>query len=168
VRPDFLLHRLHAPAPLKTGLLALLALLAGALLYMFDRGMRTAYLLPTDLRGLGTTRALFGELGLCLPSFVHAFAFSLLTALLIPRRLAGAACAFWWLVDTCFELGQCRVWSGLLARSLPEWFAHVPVLDRLGRHFTSGTFDPGDLVAVTMGCVVAFTILRRNKSFHSE
>lgn len=165
----------------RTGLLrgaglALGALALGALIYGHDRPPQTAWLLPAWLQatGAGGVRWL-GSAGDWLPSFLHAFAFALLTASVVappvpaahhahavrrtPRRVVGA-CMGWWLVDSAFELGQHPGVSHTIADSLPAAWARIPVLDHVGSSLTRGTFDPADLAAIALGVVAAFVAWR--------
>ena len=81
--------------------------------------------------------AIFGVLGQWLPSFVHPLAFSLFTAAAGNYRRPYCACVAWWAVNVLFEFAQ-----------------HPRVA------LMRGTFDAGDLVAVTLGAIVAACLLR--------
>mgnify|MGYP001048704095 CR=1 FL=1 len=86
--------------------MAVLALSAGLLLYLGDRPAGSAWLIPALplLQGMN----LFGSAGAWLPSFVHPFAFALLTAAALPDRASWryGACLGWLVVNAAFELGQ--------------------------------------------------------------
>ena len=78
--------RLSASAPMG---LAVLALLMGLAIYVLDRPAASAYFLTqwsavTDSGEIqtGVTAHYFGALGLYLPTFLHTYAFILLTRLL--------------------------------------------------------------------------------------
>lgn len=136
------------------------ALAVGLLVYLGDRPADTAWLLPH-------AGALHGHVGLggaasWLPSAVHAFAFALLSALVLPPRrpLYTMACAGWVLVDVLFELGQHPAAAAPLSRWLQ---AHLPLdlAQPLARYFLAGTFDRADLGAALLGGAAAWLLLRR-------
>ena len=140
---------------------ALVLLALGALVYGLDRPAGSAWALPSGWQ-LGSGAAWFGAVGGWLPSFVHAFGFSVLTAwVLTDRELPPSrwgvwvACGGWALVETLFELGQHRALSPWLAGTLGQAFDHSAWAQQLGRYFTRGVFDPADLVAAWTGCALA-------------
>lgn len=165
------------PAHRKVSLLAFAAVLAfllGTAVYVFDRPAGTAYLLPAwlNLQGSGVrpfgafgdlgALGAFGGVGASLPTLAHAFAFSLLTALVLPRGagFAALACGGWALLETLFELGQHPSVSPLLARAIGERFNGIPVLDHLVPYFSGGVFDPVDVLFGLLGALAAFAVLR--------
>lgn len=175
------MSRLDVLSAQRTGLLrgaglALGALALGAFIYGHDRPPQAAWLLPAWLQsaGAGSVRWL-GSAGDWLPSFLHAFAFALLTASVVappvpaPRHARAvqrtprgvvAACIGWWLVDSAFELGQHPDLSHAIAEALPAAWARIPVLDHVGSSLTRGTFDLADLAAIAVGAVAAFVAWR--------
>lgn len=135
------------------------ALLVGVLVYVTDRDPAHALLFP-GIAALDTG-ALFGALGAWLPSFIHPFAFSLFTAAALKRAASPAygACAAWWAANLAFEAGQHEQLSGYLAELLqfalgPTWLARA-----LSNYFLRGTFDVGDIAAVTAGALAAAGVL---------
>jgi hypothetical protein len=147
------------PLLAKAALVFLLALAV----YAIDRPAGSAYLLPSWLSVHVPGRRLFGSVGDWLPSFAHAFAFTVLTAALLPaaRWRPWLAGALWCAIDVGMEVGQHRALSERLAAALPAWFASVPVLDHLGAYWRKGGFDLGDLMAVIAGCVLASALCQR-------
>ncbi len=139
-----------------------LALLLGAAIYLVDRPAGSAWLVPSAWQAAKPGRG-FGAVGQWLPSLVHAFAFSVLTAWLLPRRAgcAAAACLGWALVDSLAEIGQHSAVSAPLAAALAAAFDSAPLAARLARYFTQGTFDPADLAAALAGSALAYLALRR-------
>lgn len=139
-----------------------MVLLAGVLVYLLDRPPGSAWLVPSSWQH-GASRQWFGPFGQWLPSFTHAFAFSLLTALCLPRRrgtLVGA-CAAWAAIDTLAELGQHPALSPALAEALAHALGQGPLVAQTGRYFTRGVFDLGDVVAGLAGALAAYVALRR-------
>lgn len=135
--------------------LAILTLAVGIMVYLFDRPPFHAVLIPGKLSF--NNGSLFGALGNCLPSFVHPFAFSLLSAAIRAPSAAPAygTCAAWWAVNVMFEIGQHRFIQQFVAERLlptldPGWLL-LPVTNYL----LLGTFDFGDLLATTLGALAA-------------
>ena len=112
------------------------ALATGLLIYVADRASAPpALVFPFVLREGGP---FFGLAGQWLPSFLHPFAFALLTAAARPRDAAPAygSCVAWWAVNVLLEAGQ------------------HPRLRLL-----QGTFDVGDIAAATLGALAAAAVL---------
>lgn len=141
---------------------ALLVFLTGVLVYATDRGPHTAWLLPEFLRAPPGRGPLFGALGRWLPSFAHAFAFSIWTALLPGSRRAVVACLVWAVVDGAFEFAQLPVLARPIARALTAGGTDSHLLDHLAVAFAAGTFDTDDLVSIAAGCAAAFVLLIRS------
>lgn len=140
--------------------IAIMALAVGLLVYMADRVAAPPLLMPAfALLGTG---ALFGVLGQWLPSFVHPFAFGLLTAAVLPPRSAWryGACAAWGAVNVAFEVGQHPSISTPLAAALHGAFGASPPARALANYFVLGTFDRGDIVAAVLGALAAAALLR--------
>lgn len=149
----------HRAARAILGATAVVALAVGALIYMTDRPSGHAALLPSAL-ALGTG-ALFGAVGRWLPSFVHPFGFSLLSAAIAapaPRPAYGA-CVAWWLVNLAFEAAQHPTLRPLVVRSWHEVAGHGVPTRLLPNYLARGTFDIGDMVAATLGALAAALLL---------
>lgn len=140
--------------------IVLAALGLGTLVYVFDRPPGFTAL-PAHVTLFQPTIAVFGSLGQMLPAFVHVFAFSLLTIALIDggRRAAVLVCSGWFLMDSAFELGQYPPVGTALARFVPSWFEHLPILERTEGFFRYGTFDPLDLLSVAAGALAAYALI---------
>lgn len=140
--------------------LGCLALAAGTLVYLTDRDPSRAALIPAIpvLAGLG----LFGGLGAWLPSFVHPFAFSLLTAAVQCPRHSPAywVCALWWAINVAFEVAQAPSVSAEVADVLPKLLGQSWLTDATSRYLLRGTFAVADLVATTAGAAAAAAVLR--------
>ena len=143
-------------------LAALGSLALGILVYALDRSPESVYFLPAAWPLAGDGDPWFGALGGQLPEFAHAYAFSLLTALILGYSRAGVwlSCAAWWAFDSLVELGQHATISPHIAAAVPAWFAGIPFLENTGAYFTHGTFDLLDFIAIAVGAVAAyFTIV---------
>ncbi len=138
--------------------LALAVFTVGVAIYMLDRPAGSAYLLPPAVSLAAGGFLWFGNVGLWLPSFVHVFVFSLLTAALLPatRNAAVASCLAWWAIDSLFEVGQHPAFASSLATVVSPWLDGLPVIGNAPQYFVLGTFDPADLVAAALGALAAF------------
>ena len=153
---------LPAPRAARWMLAASAALIfaAGMMVYLFDRPAGSAWLLPAHWQA-ASGASWFGPAGAWLPSFAHGFAFSLLTALVLPPqpRFAAAACIGWAVIDTLAELGQHRAVSGWLASAIESALGGAPWAVQIGRYLSRGSFDPADVMAGLAGCAVAWLAL---------
>lgn len=143
-------------------LIGLSVLLLGTLIYLTDRAPDQTYFVyksPVNISLHNTLPTLFGFIGNSLPSFVHVFAFILITAGLLRCQKRGCIiiCTFWLLTDAMFEFGQkFKVLSSTL---VPEWFSGIPFLENSKNYFLSGTFDFTDLAAIALGTIFAYFVL---------
>ena len=141
--------------------IGVLALLIGVLLYWLDRPAAQTYFMPETLSLFRQTPRLFGSLGNQLPTFLHAFAFCLISAALVSRTRSTALgiCLLWAGIDSLFEIGQHPAVAARLAAAIPAWFAHVPLLDNTRSYFLHGHFDPLDLASILLGAVAAYGLI---------
>jgi hypothetical protein len=149
-----------ASPEIRLVLLALILLVAGALVYVFDRG-GTVYFLPAWMAGHSQI-TVFGATADYLPTFVHTLAFILITAAILRPwpQLLPATCAGWFGVECLFEIGQMAPFDGHIAAALPAWFESFPVLDITAVYFLDGTHDPLDIVSIGLGSLVAYLLVR--------
>ena len=154
-------RRWYSRADGRLVFMAAMALFFGVLIYLIDRPAGSTYFLASLSLLSNMHGPYFGALGNHIPDFVHPYAFILLTVVFAPwsRRLL-AMCICWWAIDSFFEIGQHSMVSTRIAAVLPEWFQKVPVLDGTRDYFLHGTFDPLDLLAITLGCVAAYFTVR--------
>jgi hypothetical protein len=136
------------------------ALALGVSVYLIDRSASHAQWLP-QLRS-GAAHRWFGEVGGWLPSFAHAFAFSLFSAALLSPRpyWQYGACGFWLAVNAVFEVGQHPQVREPLADALRRGVGQGPLARSVENYFLRGTFDIGDLVAAALGAAMAAATLR--------
>jgi hypothetical protein len=138
---------------------ALIALGLGVLIYLTDRSATHALLIPAV--GKLASVQLVGAAGLWLPSFLHVFAFSLLTASVLPMGGVGAfhPCLTWWSIDCAFEFAQLPIVAAFVAEEIDS----VLGVNHLSRSLTAsvmhGTFDVADLLAATAGAFAAAAVI---------
>lgn len=142
---------------------AALTLLLTTLVYVFDRPVGSAYLMPPRWVAHVPGQSLFGAAGEWLPSFAHAFSFTVFAGAVLPatRWRPWLAGGLWFVIGTALELGQHPALSQPMAAALPAWFAAVPVLDHLGVYWLHGGFDIADLIAVGAGSAAAAVLIQR-------
>jgi hypothetical protein len=143
-------------------LMGLSSLVVGLLIYLCDRQPDSNTLLWAigHRAALAGLPSLFGPISGQLPSFIHVFSFTLLTAGLLGCRFRGALAVslFWLAVNVLFELGQ--------QAGIPAGAGHGLAADRLlgatalDGFFRYGTYDPLDLVALLLGSVFALLVWR--------
>jgi hypothetical protein len=85
-----------------------------------------------------------------LPSFVHVFAFAVLSWWILQYRYAVVCCVFWLGINCLFEVGQ-DLSSGTIEQ-LPD------VLNLRG-YLRAGTFDWLDILACIAGAVLALVYM---------
>ena len=138
---------------------AILALALGVMVYLSDRPPSHAALIPAML-ALGTG-SLFGALGNWLPSFVHPFAFSLISSTLRATAAAPAygTCAAWWSVNIVFEVGQHPVLRPFVVERMQATLGDGWLTRPVSNYLQRGTFDVGDLIAATLGALTAALLL---------
>ena len=136
----------------------MLSLLLGILVYLIDRPPGSVYFLPGNISLFQGMPTMFGIVGNSLPTFSHVFSFILITAGLLGsnKTCSAITCIGWFLVDFAFELGQHQVINRWLADRIPEWFEWLPILENTQFYFLGGTFDPCDLLSITLGTIVAY------------
>jgi hypothetical protein len=107
----------------------------------------------------GGSSSLFGSLGQNLPAFLHVCAFALLTGGILACGKRGSLFVVlgWLATDVVFELGQrFPGWADIV---VPQWFDSLPILENVRAFFRAGTFDPRDLIAMTIGAMAAYSLL---------
>jgi hypothetical protein len=155
----FLQQGIRWPVPIVLASCASVALTVGLFVYAVDRGkLLGSWPLNATVAVSGS---LFGMLGYWLPSFIHPFAFGLLTAAARPSGLRPAyrACVAWWAVNVAFEVGQHPLVSARLANIFQSSIGTGAFQQSLSDYFTRGTFDVGDLLAATAGAAAAAGVL---------
>ncbi|MGA9031832.1 MAG: hypothetical protein WB402_04860 [Sulfuricaulis sp.] len=148
--------------------IAAVALSVGLLVYLLGRQPEHVYFLFHGFSLAHGHHSLFGVPGNYLPSFVHVYAFILLTVAVAgfsKARLIGT-CAAWFVVASLFEVAQHPAISPIIAVAVPAWFARVPILDNTAAYFLNGTFDPLDLLFIALGTIAAYVtiVLTRNSA----
>jgi len=139
------------------------ALLLGAIFYYIFRPAGNIYFIKSlgwDPQLHITMPPLLAGIGRCLPTFIHVFAFILLTAGLV----AGSKKSYliitlaWCAIDLLFEIGQ-GVGREIM-QIIPDWFSGIPFLENTRAYFMRGSFDWYDLFSIALGSLAAYFILR--------
>ena len=140
---------------------ALAALTLGIAVYLLDRDWHTVLFLAPLADFQPGRYDLFGSLGGVLPSFLHAYAISMLLAVALSpwpgSRLP--ACAAWFGVAGLLELLQAAASGpgGLLPHPGPAAGAALPEFIR--GYAVSGRFDAADLWTTALGCAVTYSVV---------
>lgn len=138
---------------------SILALLLGVAVYLLDRDWASTLFLTPVAAYEPETGRLFGLLGQVLPSFFHAYAFSLLLILALGRaRYAREIGALGWFTFAAgLEILQAEYFQHLFSVPALQPAAST-VLCSIQSYVANGHFDPGDLAASGLGCILAFVI----------
>ncbi|MDH5527020.1 MAG: hypothetical protein OEY97_06880 [Nitrospirota bacterium] len=126
----------HEPSALPALTAGSAALLLGALVYLSARAPGSS---PAALGWLPPLSSFWTPLLGQFPSLLHAFAFTLLTTVLLGTRRVIFSALLWAGIDAAFEIAQ------------------HPVIGGVG-----GTFDPLDLLAIATGAGLAILFLTRS------
>ena len=127
--------------PARLFVLGLGAAALGVAVYALDRPVGSVAFLPA---GLVFDSGILGPFGGPLPTFIHAMAFSLMTAALLAPTLYArlAACGVWVAANWLFEAAQHPAFTEMTGIGMP------------------GTFDPLDMVAAPLGAAMAFLFMQ--------
>ena len=134
------------------------ALSVGVLIYAFDRQPEFIYFLPGWLSLNSQPGGLFGSIGYYLPTFLHVYAFILLTAVVAIPSITKLipVCLAWFTLDTLFEVAQIDAIAKWIALHTPGWFTGIPFLENTSNYFLFGTFDVVDLLSIAAGTIAAY------------
>jgi len=142
--------------------IAIGALCMGVLLYALDRQHDHVYFLSAWTPANSPTARVFGTLGNYLPTFIHVYAFILLTAAVAAPAMNKIIpiCLAWFTLDCLFEVAQIDSSARWIAQHIPDWFSGVPFLENTASYFLFGTFDVLDLLSIAAGTVAAYVTIR--------
>ena len=150
---------------------ALFALLLGLLFYLLSRPADSIYLFTVFSYAPSQSFDFSGLIGQWIPSFIHTYAFILLTVIAIGNspRVILVSSIFWVVVGWLFELGQHPSNSILIVEYIPEWFSGILILENTASYFLHGSFDTLDLLATVAGALAAwatYQITRQKECSH--
>jgi hypothetical protein len=134
------------------------ALGVGVLVYVFDRQAEFVYFLPDWLSLHTQAGSIFGSIGDYLPTFIHVYAFILLTVIVAVPAITKLipVCLAWFTLDTLFEVAQIDAIARWIAMHTPSWFNGIPFLENTADYFLMGTFHVFDLASIAMGTLAAY------------
>ncbi|MCW8934921.1 MAG: hypothetical protein OQK98_09365 [Gammaproteobacteria bacterium] len=137
------------------------SLLTGGIFYLLFRSSSTVYFLADIFLDAGNYSISSGNILNSMPSFLHVYAFILLTAVVLnPSRTGLILICFGWMgVELFFEIGQHPFLAQSLTDWVPAWFAGFPYLEVASTYFLSGTFDPVDVLFIIIGAAAALLTL---------
>ena len=143
-------------------LIGIACLIFGTLVYLFYRPPDQTYFIymsGLNINLYNTLPNIFGVVGNSLPSFVHVFAFILITAGMIACRKRGylIICLSWLTLDVTFEFGQ--KFNTFFSSLVPTWFSKFPFLENTTNYFSRGTFDQADIASAMIGSALAYLVL---------
>jgi len=138
----------------------------GALFYYLFRSSEHTYFLKKlgiSSQPISILPPVLLTIGNTLPSFLHVFAFIMMTAGLIANKKRGylIVCLSWFTIDVFFEISQGL--DAVLIPVIPNWFSHLFLLENTRDYLLYGSFDYLDLVAIALGSIVAYLFLTKNE-----
>ena len=138
--------------------IAIDALCVGVLLYAVDRQHDHVYFLPAWIPANNSSSGVFGTLGNYLPTFIHVYAFILLTVAVVAPAANKIIpiCLAWLSLDSLFEVAQIDPLARWIAQHAPAWFSGIPFLENTAGYFMFGTFDWLDLLSIVAGTIAAY------------
>lgn len=141
---------------------ALLALIAGIGFYFLARDHSTVYFLTLLPQPLQLDDPLSCTACDALPSFLHVYAFILLSAYVLQpttRKQLASLCLVWSGIEALFEIGQIDRVAILINDQLIAGGEVHPLLSLTGDYLLHGTFDPMDLMFIGLGASAAYLFL---------
>jgi hypothetical protein len=138
--------------------IAIGALGIGVLVYVLDRQPEFTYFLPDWLSPESQINGLFGSIGYYLPTFIHVYAFILLTVVVAVPSITKLipVCLAWFTLDSLFEVAQLNTIAQWIGSHTPTWFNGIPFLENTADYFLMGTFDVIDLLSIAIGTLAAY------------
>ena len=138
--------------------IAIGALSVGVLLYLLDRQHTHVYFIPNWLPQHNFGSGFFGNIGNYLPTFIHVYAFILLTAVIAARPITKlvSVCLAWFIIDSLLEVAQLDSIAEWIAAHTPHSFSGIPFLENTAGYFLSGTFDKFDILSIAAGSIAAY------------
>lgn len=148
----------------EISIIAIITLCIGVLVYVLDRQVESVYFLTEWLSLNNEPIDFFGSVGNYLPTFIHVYAFILLTVAVATPSIINSvfACITWFTIDSLLEVGQIDSISQWIALHTPDWFSDIPFLENTTDYFLSGTFDALDLVSISVGTLAAYMTISLN------
>lgn len=153
--------------------IACVSLCIGYALYFVGRPGPAIFAIPDHIEHWISVQPLLAEISGQLPSFLHCYAFILLTFLVLgtsSKFNLYLSISLWAMVEVLFEMGQHDLFKRSFTDIIPGWFERIPVLDISDNYFLHGTFDPLDLLAIAIASVCAWLTvqLAQGKGVHHD
>ena len=146
-------------------LLGFITISLGVLIYITIRPSWQAVWI-TEIISLNLRKSqLFTEIGNNLPSFLHVFGFSLLTAGIIVQKkwIYIIICGFWLLINLLFEFLQTDTAYTQLNYMSINHAKLDPILHWFKNYSLQAVFDPKDIFALIIGAFLAYIVLTKTK-----
>jgi hypothetical protein len=95
----------------------------------------------------------FGSLGRNVPSFAHAYSFTIFLIAALGFRVSNVvgASVGWFAIESLFEIGQHPAVCQKFVEAMAGWNVHNRLLQFVLCYFSAGVFDPWDLSAIAAG-----------------
>lgn len=143
-----------------------IVLLVGLFIYVFDRHFIPLFPIPNVIKLVEGTPQLFGSFSNFLPSFIHVFSFSLITASIIGcgKMSYLYVCMFWGMVNLLLELGQAPWIYEWIQPMISPWNDKNLIILYLDSYLKNGVFDILDVLSILFGALMAYKVLELSQS----
>lgn len=139
--------------------------LLGLFMYLLFRPQWQVPILPNYLFFHWPLTTSIGSYFHNVPSFLHVFGFSVLSAGIIANRSKAymAICAAWACVNIVFEILQSDYFSNLNELSIFSTIKSNKVLLWIQNYSTNAVFDYYDIVAILLGALSGYWVLKQTQ-----
>jgi hypothetical protein len=151
-------------------IVGIVVLLLGIADYLFCRPAWQFTLLPDFLFLQLSPNDMVGLIGGSLPSFLHVFGFSALSAGIIAssKKAYIVVCGLWAMTNIFFEMLQSDIFIALNEYNLYDKQFDPSVLEWLQNYSSNTVFDYFDVLAILLGAICAYWILRQTQKRELE
>lgn len=141
------------------------SLFMGVTMYLFFRPAWQVRLLPDFLFSQWLPAGVLGHVGGSLPSFLHVFGLSVLSAgiIAIHRRAYILICSLWASINVLFEILQAELFIAPHELNLTGEHTSHTVLHWLQQYSFNAVFDYYDLLAILLGALSAYWVLTQTQ-----
>lgn len=142
-------------------LIGFLTLFIGLLIYILDRHFIPILSIPVEIELFNKPVKLLSTILGFVPSLIHTFSFSLITAGLIGggKKVYFFTCLGWTSINLFFEIFQTPALSSWFHKSFGVFSEKSIIVRYLDFYFYNGIFDILDIISIFIGGFLALFIL---------
>lgn len=146
-------------------LIGSVVLLLGIAVYLFGRPAWQFTLLPDFLFIQWLSTDSLGQFGGSLPSFLHVFGFSVLSAgiIAISKKAYIFICSLWALINILFEILQSDLFLFQNVHTILGKQTGAYIVNWLQNYSFNAVFDYYDILAILLGAMSAYWVLKQTQ-----